>query len=119
MTGVLATSLINPIFKDAAGNTIAVGAIDGNYAQIGNQLAGIGIAVVLSSIGTFGILKFVDLVIGLRVTETEEISGLDASQHGETAYAFEVDSYPPNPIAAFEAEEHGVAIESAMAATSS
>ena len=117
LTGVLATSLINPIFKDAAGNAIAVGAIDGNYSQIVNQLSGIGIAVVLSSIGTFGILKFVDLVIGLRVTETDEISGLDASQHGETAYAFEEDSYPLNVVAAFEAEDHGV-IESALAATS-
>ncbi|NBU18418.1 MAG: ammonium transporter, partial [Betaproteobacteria bacterium] len=32
------------------------------------------------------VVKLVDLVIGLRVTEEEEREGLDISSHGETAY---------------------------------
>jgi hypothetical protein len=35
------------------------------------------------------ILKFVDVMVGLRVSESEELAGLDASQHGETGYVFE------------------------------
>ena len=89
MTGVLATSAINPIFKDASGNILPVGLIDGNAMQIVNQLVGIGISVALAIGGTLVILKFVDLVIGLRVSESEETTGLDATQHGETAYVFE------------------------------
>ena len=35
---------------------------------------------------TFVILKVLDMVMGLRVSEEDEIAGLDASQHGERAY---------------------------------
>ena len=112
MTGILATSVVNPIFKDAA-----VGAIDGNYMQVVNQLAGVGIAVVLSSIGTFAILTVVDLVVGLRVNESDEISGLDVSQHGETGYVFDVESIPPNPVEAFATQENDIAIDKALSAT--
>lgn len=87
-TGIFATSLINPIFKSADGAVLPVGLIDGNPMQIMNQLIGVGIAVALGAGGTFVILKFVDLLIGLRVSELDEIAGLDASQHGETAYVF-------------------------------
>jgi Amt family ammonium transporter len=34
------------------------------------------------------LLKFVDMVIGLRVTTEEEIEGLDITQHGEEGYDF-------------------------------
>lgn len=91
LTGVFASSAINPIFKDTAGNALPVGLIEGNTTQIFNQLIGIGIAVALSVIGSIVILKIVDLVIGLRVSETDETTGLDATQHGETAYVFESD----------------------------
>lgn len=88
-TGVLATSAINPIFKDASGSPSPVGLIEGNASQLVNQIVGMLIAAALGAVGTFVILKLVDLVIGLRVSETEEIEGLDASQHGEIAYVFE------------------------------
>jgi len=89
LTGVLATSAVNPIFKDDGGNPLPVGLIEGNAMQVVNQLAGIGIAVALAVAGSILILKFVDLTIGLRVSESEETAGLDATQHGETAYVFE------------------------------
>ena len=42
----------------------------------------------LSIVGTLILLKFVDMVIGLRVTREEEIEGLDVTQHGEEGYDF-------------------------------
>jgi Amt family ammonium transporter len=91
LTGVFATSSINPIFKDSAGNALPVGLIEGNPMQVVYQLVGIGIAIAFSVIGSIVILKVVDLVIGLRVSENDETVGLDATQHGETAYIFEGD----------------------------
>lgn len=88
-TGIFATNAINPIFKDTSGSPLPVGMVDGNAYQIVNQLAGVGIALLLGVVGTFLILKVVDLTIGLRVSQEEELAGLDATQHGEVAYVFE------------------------------
>jgi ammonium transporter, Amt family len=89
LTGVFASSAINPIFKDAAGNVRPSGALEGNVHQILNQCAGIAIAWALAIVGTLIILKVVDLVIGLRVPEEHETQGLDLSQHGEEGYYWE------------------------------
>jgi Amt family ammonium transporter len=90
LTGVFATAAINPIFKDATGNVLPVGAVDGNPQQIINQLIAVGFAWLIAAAGTTAILKLVDLAIGLRVSEEEEAIGLDLTQHGELAYAHEV-----------------------------
>jgi Amt family ammonium transporter len=92
LTGVFATGMVNPVFRDPSGNALPVGLIDGNAIQVLNQFAGAGFAIVLSILGSLAILKFVDLVIGLRVSESEEAAGLDVTQHGEIAYVFEGDS---------------------------
>ena len=63
--------------------------IDGNPAQVLNQLAGVAIAWVLAMVGTLVILKVVDLIVGLRVAEEQEVQGLDLSQHGEEGYNLE------------------------------
>ena len=86
LTGVFASSFINPIFKDATGNTLHSGAIQGNFHQVLNQLVGVGISWVVAIVGTLVILKIVDLVIGLRVAEEDESEGLDLTQHGEEGY---------------------------------
>jgi len=88
LTGVFATGVVNPIFKDAAGAALPVGLVDGNGAQVVNQLAAVGVTVAVALAGSLFILKLVDLVIGLRVTESAEVLGLDASLHGEEAYDF-------------------------------
>ncbi len=90
LTGVFASSLVNPIFKDARGNILPSGVIEGNAHQLLNQLVGVAIAWVLAIVGTLVILKVVDVVIGLRVSEDQEIQGLDLSQHGEEGYYWEV-----------------------------
>ena len=51
LTGVFATSAINPIFKDAQGHTLPVGMMDGNFRQLGNQAVGISIAILLAASG--------------------------------------------------------------------
>jgi ammonium transporter, Amt family len=90
LTGVFASSVVNPTFKDAKGNTLPSGAIEGNAHQLLNQVVGVAIAWVLAIVGTLVILKIVDVVIGLRVSEDHEIQGLDLSQHGEEGYYWEV-----------------------------
>jgi Amt family ammonium transporter len=90
LTGIFATSTINPIFKDANGNVLPSGMIEGNFHQVWNQLAGVVMAWVIAIVGTLLILKLVDLTIGLRVTAEHEIQGLDISQHGEEGYYWEV-----------------------------
>jgi Amt family ammonium transporter len=89
LTGVFASKLINPVFKDERGAVLGSGMIDGNFLQIFNQLVGVVVAVVLAVIGTLAILKLVDLFIGLRVPEEQEIEGLDITQHGEEGYNWE------------------------------
>ena len=89
LTGVFATRAINPIFKDAEGNPMPVGLVDGHGEQVFNQLIGIGITIAVAVIGSYILLKLVDLLIGLRVSEEEEIRGLDLSQHGEDGYALD------------------------------
>jgi ammonium transporter, Amt family len=90
LTGVFASRAINPIFKDARGNTLGSGLLDGNAHQIVNQFVGVLIAWVLAAVGTLVILKLVDLLVGLRVPTDHEIQGLDLSQHGEEGYYWEV-----------------------------
>jgi Amt family ammonium transporter len=43
-------------------------------------------SIVYSAVMTFVILKLIDVFVGLRVPESEEVLGLDASQHREAAY---------------------------------
>ncbi len=79
LTGVFcATSLGGTGFGD--GN-------DSIASQVMTQAYSIGVVLVYTAVVTFIILKVVDLLIGLRVTEDEETEGLDISQHDERAYS--------------------------------
>ncbi len=55
-------------------------------AQLGAQFMGIAATVIYTGIVTYVILKVVDAFVGLRVTEDEEIEGLDLSHHDERGY---------------------------------
>jgi Amt family ammonium transporter len=89
LTGIFASSVINPIFKDANGNVLSSGLFEGNAHQLLNQFVGVAIAWVLGIVGTLILLTIVDKAVGLRVTEEQEIQGLDVSQHGEEGYYWE------------------------------
>ena len=89
LTGVFASSMINPIFKDSSGKVLPSGALEGNPHQVLNQCVGIAIAWVLAIVGTLVLLFVVDKVVGLRISEEHEVQGLDVSQHGEEGYYWE------------------------------
>jgi Amt family ammonium transporter len=77
-TGLLAQKLINP-----AG---ANGLFFGNPNQFIIQLYGVLATIVYCVTVTFILLKIIDKFIGLRVSEEEEVVGLDITQHEESAY---------------------------------
>ena len=55
-------------------------------AQLGIQIYGGIFAVVYTAIVSYIVLKVVDMLVGLRVTEDEETEGLDITDHGESGY---------------------------------
>jgi Amt family ammonium transporter len=75
-TGVFATTAIN----------VFPGLVDGNAAQVATQAVAVGAVVAYATLATFGIVKVVDFVLGLRVPADEEEVGLDLAVHGEVAY---------------------------------
>ncbi len=89
LTGIFASSVINPMFKDANGNPLPSGFLEGNHRQLLNQGIGVLIAWAIAIVGTLVILFVVDKVLGLRVSEEHEIAGLDISLHGEEGYYWE------------------------------
>ena len=78
--GAIATGL----FASVGGGT---GLFFGNPGQAVIQIVGVGATWIFSFVGTFIILKILDMTIGLRVTKEEEVLGLDLSEHSERAYA--------------------------------
>ena len=74
-----------------------MGLVDGNGGQVVNQLLGVGITIAVAIIGSYILLKIVDVVIGVRVREEEEILGLDLSLHGEDGYALDFELDLPEP----------------------
>jgi Amt family ammonium transporter len=75
LTGVFAVS--------AVGGEGHSGLIDGNPGQIWTQFIGTLATIIWSGIGSFVILKIVDVFVGLRVSTEIEIEGLDINLHGE------------------------------------
>jgi len=59
----------------------------GNPTQLGIQMVG-SIATVAFVLVTMGIIfKLIDVTVGLRVSRTEELRGLDIGEHGMESYA--------------------------------
>jgi Amt family ammonium transporter len=61
----------------------AIGETAGGVGQMLIQAYGVGVTIVYTGIVSFILLKLVDLLIGLRVSEEEEVEGLDTALHGE------------------------------------
>ncbi len=77
-TGIFATVAVNGAAKD--------GLLAGNPGQLGIQAIAVGATILYAAVMTFVILKVIDVFVGLRVPESEEVLGLDATQHREAAY---------------------------------
>jgi len=78
-TGLFASKAVNPSGGD--------GLFFGNPAQLGTQAMAVLAVSVFALVGTYLILKLVDVMTGLRVSPEEEALGLDLSQHNERAYS--------------------------------
>jgi Amt family ammonium transporter len=81
LIGVFATTAVN----SAGGDGLLSG---GGLALLGKQAVAVVTTIAFSFTLSFLLLKLVDRVVGLRVSEEEELSGLDLSQHEEAGYAF-------------------------------
>ena len=77
-TGLFASKSVNPAGAD--------GLFYGNPQLFIIQLKAVGITVLYSLIVTFAIYKIVDMVMGVRASEKDEVVGLDLTQHHEAAY---------------------------------
>jgi len=77
-TGIFASKAINPAGAD--------GLIFGNPNLVLVQLTAVAVTAAFAFVSTLIIAKVVDLILGLRVSENEEIVGLDISQHAESVF---------------------------------
>jgi Amt family ammonium transporter len=75
-TGLFATTMINNVN----------GAFYGNFNLLIAQITSIIVVAAFSFFGSYLLLKLINIFSPLRVSEEEEESGLDLSQHGEKAY---------------------------------
>ncbi len=78
LTGVFAFPQFGGVWSPAEGVTVV--------GQVVTQIKGVGFTILYTGIVTVIILKVVDLVVGLRVTEDQETEGLDLSMHNERGY---------------------------------
>ena len=83
--GALATGLFACTEINSAG---ANGLFFGNAAQLWIQFVSVAATMVFAFVMTYIILKFVDLVMGLRISDEEEIRGMDTTVHNEAGYSF-------------------------------
>ncbi len=80
--GITGAILTGVFAVEAIGGT--PGLLEGNAGQVLIQLEGIAATIIYCGIATFVLLKIIGAVMGLRVDEEEEVTGLDYSLHGET-----------------------------------
>ncbi|MGB9838500.1 ammonium transporter [Methanothermobacter sp.] len=79
-------SVATGIFAAPFINELGTGLIYGNPGQMTAQVIAVVIVAVYSFVVTLVIGKLLDITVGLRVTEKEEIEGLDTHLHEETGY---------------------------------
>jgi Amt family ammonium transporter len=89
MAGGIVGALATGVFSTIAVNEFGADGLlaGGGFELLGKQALAVGVTLVFSFVVTIAIAKLVDVVVGLRITEEEEISGLDLSQHQEVGYS--------------------------------
>jgi len=86
MLGFMASAQVNDGIASTWKRGEVVVSLAGSGAQFLNQLKGVLFTMAFAAVATLALLKLVDALVGLRVSEEEETLGLDLSQHGESAY---------------------------------
>jgi Amt family ammonium transporter len=84
--GALGAMLTGAFAKNAINSSSKGWLYDGNPHQMLIQFYDVGIVFLYCGIGTFIILKVIDMIIGLRVSRDVEVEGLDINLHGETVH---------------------------------
>src|SRR6185295_10119065 len=79
--GIVGALLTGVFAVEQYGRT--AGLLEGNPAQLLNQIYGVAIVIVYCALVSLIILKVIDMIIGLRVTRDIEQEGLDVALHGE------------------------------------
>lgn len=84
--GGIVGALLTGVFADTSlgGSGLAEGVSIG--AQVATQIKGVLVTIIYTAVTSFVILKGIDRLIGLRVSEEAETVGLDLSQHDERGY---------------------------------
>jgi Amt family ammonium transporter len=84
--GGMVGAILTGVFVDAGLG--GAGLADGMTmaGQVGKQLVGVGVTIVYCGVLSFIILKVIDVVIGLRVSDEQEQEGLDLGLHDEQGY---------------------------------
>jgi Amt family ammonium transporter len=82
LAGVFATRTITASADDPG----VSGLLEGDAHQLLVQAIGVGVTVVWCAVATYGVLKFVDVLLPLRVEPDEEREGLDIALHGEALH---------------------------------
>jgi Amt family ammonium transporter len=80
--GIIGALLTGVFAVEAIGGT--KGVLEGNFAQLPIQAYGVMATIIWDAVATFVILLVLRLTIGIRVSESAEIEGLDVALHGET-----------------------------------
>jgi len=75
-------ALLTGVFAQAVYNN----GTGGGLSLVGKQVVALGAAGAWAAVVTYVLLKVIDAVVGLRVSEEVEHDGLDAALHGESAY---------------------------------
>ena len=84
--GLVGTLLIGFLATEAAPAGVNGLLYGGGTEQLGKQAIGAGAVLLYSFIATLVIALLIKVTIGLRISEDEEISGIDLAQHAESAY---------------------------------
>nr|MBF0221623.1 ammonium transporter [Desulfobulbaceae bacterium] len=77
--GLFASKAVNPGGAD--------GLFAGNAAFLGSQLFGVAVVGAYAFVVSWILLKVIDSVMGLRLSDEAEVTGLDLSEHSESAYS--------------------------------
>ncbi len=77
-TGIFATKAVNSAGAD--------GALLGNVGLVWTQCVAVGITILYSAVVTWVICFVIDKTVGMRVSQEDEVMGLDLTQHHERAY---------------------------------
>ncbi len=86
--GLIGTVLIGVLATQEAPAGVDGLLFGGGFAQLWTQTVAAVAVMVFSFVMAFIIGKVIDLVIGMRVSEDDEINGIDRAIHAESAYEF-------------------------------